>query len=317
MDKLSRLNQLDVLHRERCPQYRAIAGHFFGNGPYNSPDALPYVHVSLFKDLELSSVPRDKVTRVMQSSGTSGRPSKIFLDADNSLAQMRALGEVYTLRFGKQRRQMFFVTGNNGNAHKTTATDAGYAAYHGFATLSRTSMTINEQTALSLPLIEDAPVVFGMTTYVWEHRALLSNFGHVRPIVIHGGGWKKLEATRVSRADFDAGLLERCPSAQIVNYYGCVEQLGTIYFSCTAGNFHDNQGTGTFLLRNAGNLQPVNAGVGLLQLFSAVPTSYPGHSILTDDFCELVTNCECLDPTPAFRFVARRAASPARGCANV
>ena len=58
---------------------------------------MPYLPVSLFKWIELKSVPDEDVFKVMTSSGTTGQvPSRIYLDVETARAQTRALSSIVT-----------------------------------------------------------------------------------------------------------------------------------------------------------------------------------------------------------------------------
>ena len=59
--------------------------------------------------------------------------------------------------------------------------------------------------------------------------------------------------------------------------------------------------------------------VGLLQLVSLLPTSYPGHSILTEDMGEIlgVDDCPCGRKGRYFRVLGRAKNAEVRGCSDV
>ena len=61
-----------------------------------------------------------------------------------------------------------------------------------------------------------------------------------------------------------------------------------------------------------------NGKKGLIQLFSLLPTSYPGHSILTEDIGEIVKNnsCECSNIGKSFKVHGRSTNSELRGCSD-
>ena len=92
-------------HREKCPEYgrflRALgcpAGSFF------CKEEIPFLPVSVFKELDLKSIPEDKVFKVITSSGTSGqRPSRIFLDAETSAVQQKVLARIVSEEIGDRR----------------------------------------------------------------------------------------------------------------------------------------------------------------------------------------------------------------------
>ena len=61
-----------------------------------------------------------------------------------------------------------------------------------------------------------------------------------------------------------------------------------------------------------------NGKKGLIQLFSLLPTSYPGHSILTEDIGEIINEdgCKCGTKGKCFLVHGRAAKSEIRGCSD-
>ena len=61
-----------------------------------------------------------------------------------------------------------------------------------------------------------------------------------------------------------------------------------------------------------------NNNTGFIQLFSLLPISYPGHSILTEDIGEIVDddNCECSSQGTRFLVHGRAKQSEIRGCSD-
>tara|TARA_A100001015_G_scaffold287890_1_gene358144 strand:+ start:1250 stop:1456 length:207 start_codon:yes stop_codon:yes gene_type:complete len=58
---------------------------------------------------------------------------------------------------------------------------------------------------------------------------------------------------------------------------------------------------------------------GLVQLLSILPTSYPGHSILTQDLGAVFgeDNCKCNLKGKYFKILGRAKKAEIRGCGNV
>ena len=132
------------------------------------------------------------------------------------------------------------------------------------------------------------PVLFGFTFMVWQHlvgalEAMGRRLQVKNAVLLHSGGWKKLEALRVSQDEFRARVQAATGIERVINYYGMVEQVGSVYLEnplhCLhASNFSD------VIIRDPHTLAPLPAGEpGLIQVISALPTSYPGHSLLTED----------------------------------
>ena len=57
-------------------------------------------------------------------------------------------------------------------------------------------------------------------------------------ILIHGGGWKKLIDKAVDNITFKDTITEWSGIKRIYNYYGLVEQTGSIYMECEYGHLH-------------------------------------------------------------------------------
>ena len=104
---LDELNELCDFHFNNCKEYRLIVYRLFGGfKKAKNLEELPFIPVSIFKDLDLTSVSRHEVFKTLSSSGTSGTQSRIFLDKKNSLNQTLALKELFQEQFGQARRPM-------------------------------------------------------------------------------------------------------------------------------------------------------------------------------------------------------------------
>ena len=79
--------------------------------------------------------------------------------------------------------------------------------------------------------------IFGFTSFIYEYlfnklsmRLLKHNFKN--GILLHGGGWKKMEKIKVSNRIFKQKLFNKLKLKNIHNYYGLVEQTGSIFLDC-------------------------------------------------------------------------------------
>lgn len=99
------LTQLTRSHRENCPQYgRLLSALGYPDGAEFTPETVPALPVSVFKELELRSVPREEVFKTLTSSGTTGqRASRICLDAQTARDQQRALYGIMSDFLGEER----------------------------------------------------------------------------------------------------------------------------------------------------------------------------------------------------------------------
>jgi hypothetical protein len=168
------------------------------------------------------------------------------------------------------------------------------------------------------------PVLFfGFTFMVWQHgvvalQALNRKLPMTRGILIHSGGWKKLESARVDAATFNIAAREALGVERVINFYGMVEQVGSVFFENDLGCLH----TPVFadvIVRDPFTLQPLPAGQrGLIQVISVLPQSYPGHSLLTEDIGEWVGADQANAGMPGrfFRVHGRAPRSEVRGCSD-
>src|SRR6185312_5023094 len=85
---LPALDSLTRHHYLQCEPYRRIVDAAFGGlkaAAYSSMEELPFVPVSLFKQLDLRSVDEAAVYRTLTSSGTTGQAvSRIFLNQETA-----------------------------------------------------------------------------------------------------------------------------------------------------------------------------------------------------------------------------------------
>ena len=137
--------------------------------------------------------------------------------------------------------------------------------------------------------------------------------------LIHSGGWKKLEFEAVSNKEFRAALARRFCLTRIFNFYGFVEQIGSMFIEASDGllyppNFAD------VILRRPDTFQPAEIGEeGIIQVVSLLPKSYPGHSVLTEDVGMVVTQDAGVDGRlgKAIRISGRIKKAELRGCSDV
>jgi hypothetical protein len=167
-------------------------------------------------------------------------------------------------------------------------------------------------------------LIFGFTHPVWEFANAIAtsrgrlDFG-VNSVLIHGGGWKRMEASKVSNQIFKQTVAERLGIRRVHDYYGMVEQVGSIFMECEHGRLHA-PAFAEVLVRDPQSLTCVPHGdSGLLQVMSTVPLSYPGFSVLTDDVGRILgeDDCACGRNGVTFSVDGRAAEAELRGCSDV
>lgn len=325
---LSRLNELSALHVANCEPYRRIVeGAFPAHGPAERLTDIPYLPVRIFKTHLLRSVPETAVYKTLTSSGTTGSmPSRITLDQETAQVQARLLINLLGDFVGKQRRPMLIVDAPPAGGKSVSAR---YAATLGVMNLGREhffcldeSMALKKEELAAFLAKQTQPImVFGFTFMLWKH--LYEAVGETgidlkEATVLHTGGWKKLLDQSVDNDAFKAGLRKRLNVGRVHNFYGMAEQVGTVFIECERGVLHASDGS-DIIIRDERTWREVERGrTGLVQCLSALPTSYPGHSLLTEDIGTLLgdDDCGCGRKGRYFKIIGRVPSAELRGCSD-
>jgi hypothetical protein len=268
----------------------------------------------------------------MTSSGTSGQtPSKIFLDGTTASNQTKVLSRILTSYIGKKRLPMLIIDSKSILKDRNSFSARG-AGILGFSMYGYdVQYVLDDDFNLDIDLIQnfllkqegEDILLFGFTYIVWEYffNALKKsgtklNLG--KGILIHGGGWKKMIESAVDTHTFRKSLLETSGIKKIYNYYGLVEQTGSIYMECEAGYLHSSIYSDIIVRDFKDYSVAPNGTEGLVQLVSSLPLSYPGHSILTEDLGTIIgeDNCTCGRHGKYFTISGRVKNAEVRGCSD-
>ena len=165
--------------------------------------------------------------------------------------------------------------------------------------------------------------MFGFTFIIYQHfyHELLKSpqkFNLTNSVLIHGGGWKKLISEAVDNATFKAQLNSICGLNRVHDYYGMVEQTGTIHMECENGYLHTSEYS-DIIIRNSNDFSVSRHGEeGIVQLLSLLPISYPGQSILTEDLGTIFgeDDCKCGRKGKYFKINGRLKNAELRGCSD-
>ena len=294
------LQSLTEHHAAHCTPYHNVLNRVFGGSDRLRMERLediPYLPVTLFKTHRLSSVPEAEVLKVLTSSGTTGQePSRVFLDAETASVQSAVLVKVAQHFIGKDRLPMVIVDhpGVLRDRQSHSARGAGILGMSQFGHRPfyalREDMSLNEE-GLRAYLDQAAGrrvLVFGFTFMVWQYLIQPLELAGSRldlqgGILVHSGGWKKLEQVSVSPGSFRERVQAATGVDQVINFYGMVEQVGGVYFENPIHHLHAPIYS-EVIVRDPITLEPLpNGRPGLVQVLSCLPTSYPGHSLLTED----------------------------------
>ena len=327
------LSELTHSHYHRCQPYRHILDAY-GHDPEKTydPDEQPMLPVRLFKELELLSVPREKVAKLMTSSGTSGQAvSKIFLDGDNARSQSRVLARIINSFIGPKRLPLLILDTEMVKRDRTMFSARG-AGIVGFSTFGRdTAYALDENMILDVDRLNsfmdkhigETVLMFGYTSIIWQHTLLEMekkglNFEMTDGILFHIGGWKKLKDQAVDAQAYNEKVRDLFGQVRVHNYYGMAEQLGSVFVECEHGHLHCSVYSDV-IVRHPENFSTLGFGQrGLLELLSLLPDSYPGHVLLTEDEGEITgeDDCPCGRLGKYFKIHGRIKGAEIRGCSD-
>lgn len=328
------LAELTRQHYANCPEYRAMLDALGFSPETEMPyEELPFLPVGLFKTLELRSVPQDRIVKVLTSSGTSGQAvSRIFLDGETARLQQQALARIVSSFAGGKRMPMIIIDCPSvlRDREKLTARGAGILGFSIFG--NKRIFALDEEMKLDLEGIRlflqvhqgRKILFFGFTFMIWQHfyhelrklPPMTLDLSHA--VMIHGGGWKKMVSEQVSPQEFKEELERVCGITDIHDYYGMAEQTGSIYMECECGHLHASVFSDV-LIRDPGTLQVCPHGKrGIIQVVSALPQSYPGHSLLTEDEGTILgeDDCPCGRKGKYFIVHGRLKNAEIRGCSD-
>lgn len=328
------LSDRTAYHYANCSEYRAILDKI-GYQPEtrNSKlETLPFIPVRLFKTFELRSVPKEKIVKTLTSSGTSGQAvSRIFLDADNVRNQTKTLNAIISSFIGKGRLPLLLLDTEMIKKDRSMYSARG-AGIIGFSIFGRGStfaldadmkIDIDKVAAFFEKYGEEPILMFGYTYMIWQFvvRALEASgkkFNAKNAILFHIGGWKKLKDQQVDALEFNRRVQEILGNARVYNYYGMAEQLGSVFVECEHGHMHCSNYSDV-IIRRPYDFSVADIGEkGLIELLSVLPTSYPGHVLLTEDEGEIlgVDDCPCGRKGKYFKIHGRIKAAEVRGCSD-
>lgn len=327
------LSELTRKHYDSCAEYHKMMDSIgFDPQKISCYEDIPFLPVSLFKMMELKSIPNDMVFKTLTSSGTTGQAvSKIYLDRETASLQQKILVKIVESYTGASRCPMLIFDSPSvmKDRKKFSARGAGILGFSIFGTDK--TYALDDDMNLRVDVIkeflekhkDERILLFGFTFMIWQHflREVEKSgvkFDFSKGIMIHGGGWKKLASEQVSPAEFNQRLKAACGLSEVHDYYGMVEQTGTIYMECECGNLHASVFSDV-ITRRAKDFSPCDIGEkGIIQVVSVLAGSYPGHSLLTEDEGIILgeDNCPCKRNGKYFKVIGRIKNAEIRGCSD-
>lgn len=326
------MKELSVFHYNNCNEYRKLVdGLGFNIQKAEKIEELPYLPVRLFKTMDLCSVEEDEVIKIMTSSGTTGtNRSRIFLDRETATNQQRVMIKIISDFIGKKRLPMLIIDSKEVLKKRQMMAVRG-AAILGFSIAgTKRFFALDENMNVNVDGIRsfiqenmgEKILIFGFTSMIWQYFYNAMKDGELNlenSVLIHGGGWKKLESQKVNNESFKKYLGGRFGIRQVYDYYGMVEQTGCIYVECEYGHLHVSNFSDVIIRRKEDFTVAEKGEEGIVQVVSTIPKSYPGHSILTEDRGVLVgsDNCLCGRKGKYIRILGRIKNAEIRGCSDV
>lgn len=334
-DKLltKELLELTEFHRKKSRPYANIL-QAMNYDPVKVKHAsdIPFFPVRLFKEMDLLSIPKEEVFKMMTSSGTTGQAvSKIYIDKDTAMIQQKVMIRILSEYLGKQRIPILVIDTPSVMKDRKSFTARG-AAIIGLQVMAREiTYVLNDDMGLNMDALKGFLekngnrkfLIFGFTFMVWQHlyealKNTVEKLDFSNGWLMTGGGWKKLISSSVNQEEFHKRMENTFGIVHFLDHYGMVEQTGCIYAECEYHHLHASIYSDVFV-RRPKDFSLCDIGEeGIIQTVSVLPHSYPGHSLLTEDKGVILgeDDCPCGRKGKYIRILGRIQSAELRGCSD-
>ena len=330
---IEHLNWLNTHHTKLCKPYRKIQSAYGTLGKqFSDIEDFPSLPVRIFKEFNLKSISEKNVIKTLTSSGTtSNKVSKIYLDRTTAMYQTKVLSKIVQDFIGKKRLPMIIIDSEKviKNRQSFSARGAGILGFSNFGYdhlyLLDEDMNpkLDELHGFLEKHCDKKILLFGFTFMVWQHfyheiRKISRDIDLRNGIVIHGGGWKKLNEISVDGAAFKQALNDAWGIKRIYNFYGMVEQVGSVFMECEEGFLHAPIFS-DIIVRNLKDWSVLDFHrQGVVETLSILQYSYPGHVLVTEDLGEIYgeDDCACGRLGKYFLIHGRIPRAEIRGCSD-
>ena len=326
---LQELSKLSLYHYENSITYKKIIDAFKAPLKPNKIEDFFALPVRVFKEFELKS--SSDIVKTLTSSGTtSSQLSKIYLDKQTAREQSIALVKIMQDFIGKDRVSMMIIDTKSVMQKKEfSARAAGIAGMAQFA--RKIEYILDDEMHLQVDKMlefleknkDKKIVIFGFTFMVWKYffkklkeKNITLNMKNA--ILIHSGGWKKLTDEAVDNEEFKKQIKQQTSISNIHNFYGMVEQVGSVFVECEAGHLH-TPNFADVIIRDTQTLKSLPyKQEGLVEVLSIIPKSYAGHILLSEDIGMILgeDDCSCGRKGKYFSIKGRVAQAQVRGCSD-
>ncbi len=301
---------------------------------------VPWVMASFFKAHETLSIPQEKVSLTLTSSGTTGQKSQVLFDPWSIGAPQGMLDRIFQ-RNGwvtpNTPTNYLLYTYESAPDSKlgTSFTDnylCRYAPIRSVFTALRRNGTGGHDfdffgcvEKLRQFSDEGVPVrIFGFPAFLHFTVKKMADLGipplklHPDSLVFLGGGWKGHAGKAITKRDLYAQVSSQLgiPDARLRDGFGSVEHC-IPYVECRNHEFHIPVYSRVFA-RDVKSLAVLSRGErGFLHFVSPYITSMPAHSVLMGDLASVhdAGECGCDVSTPFFRIHGRAGTSKNKSCA--
>ena len=326
-------NQLVKQHTAACDYYKKLLCSLdFHKKSFERIEELPFIPVRLFKIFSLKSVKDSDVVKTLASSGTTSQTvSRIFIDKITAHLQMKALSTIIKSYIGKKRAPMLIIDSKNviKDPRLISARGGGilglspFGRDHCYALDENMDLDMNGLRAFLSKYAGESIFIFGFTFMIWKHfykplEAIGDRVDLSHATLIHSGGWKKLMQEAITNQTFKDRLHKRFSISRIFNFYGMVEQMGSIFMECEEGFLHCSNFS-DIIIRDVLDWSTVAIGTpGVIEVLSILPYSYPGHVLLTEDIGVVhgEDTCKCGRMGKYFEIIGRVPQAEIRGCSD-
>jgi hypothetical protein len=326
---LPRLIKLVDYHRRACPAYARILAAI-GHPParhYEDLRELPWLPVRLFKEHPLVSTEREQVA-VLTSSGTTGTGvTQIALDRDAAERQRLMLIATLEKITGPRRLPLLII--DSPSSVRAERSSIRGATVLGVMNVGREHVfALDDQQHIDANAVEHflqrhahaAFLIFGFTSLVWTRFYELARtraFDLGNALLLHTGGWKKLADQAVSPQVFRTRFREDTGLVRCHNFYGMVEQGGTIHLESASGDGLYCPDSTDVIVRDTQSWEEAAVGTpGVIEVLSSACRAHPGHVLLTEDLGVVHGVDDGEWPGKRFSVLGRLARAEPRGCSD-
>ncbi len=326
---------------ERFPHYAEFLERR-SPGVFNRPlesladvQKLPAMFLPILKQTPFP-LPQDFTPSItLTSSGTSGQPSRIPLDAENMQRRISAMSLMYEamgIVSGPTTAIAFLLDPATTQMAGSLVIDGVLRAHpqvNAISYLAKMSETGPAFDSESANLAITKAKAQGAVLCVGYPALITAAIGHFKKtgietlplsdgsLVLTGGGWKSfLPGVQIDQSEFRdlASDFFQLPKKNIRDMYGMAE-CPAVFVQCEQGGYHVPGFTWAQAIDPETGDEVSTGEIGLLQLTTPLTTSYPLLKILTTDKIAINPGCPCGIPAPVIIPKGRVTAARFETCA--